>query len=173
MTLEEKIRRFDELTAQADELVQQAKLLGEEIRAEQAKEDYGAYPVGIYLSAIEGKAFCLSGNRCILAADELYDTEGFGFCALYPDMDYANQACRLKKLNDVLLAFKYSKDRNFVPDFSDWSQEKYHVMFNGTKEKFGVAVTYIDDINTVYFSNEQAAKECAIWLNELCAKGDL
>ena len=74
MTLEEKIRRFDELTAQADELVQQAKLLGEEIKAEQGLIDRND-PISKYLSA--------------------------------------------------------------------------------------------------YFSNEQAAKECAAWLNELCAKGGL
>ena len=171
MTLDEKIRRFDELMAQADELVQQAKLLGEEIKAEQEEES--GSPIKGYIRAIARKAFCLSGNRAILSGSDCDDSVGFGFCALYPDMDYANQACRLKKLNDVLLAFKYSKDRNFVPDFSDWSQEKYHVMFNGTKGKFGVAVTYIDDINTVYFSNEQAAKECAVWLNELCDKGGL
>ena len=152
MTLEEKIRRFDELTAQADELVQQAKLLGDEIKAEQELTDHND-PISKYLSAIARKAFCLSGNRAILSGSDCDGSVGFGFCALYPDMDYAHQACRLKKLNDLLLAFKYSKDRNFVPDFSDWSQEKYHVMFNGTKGKFGVAVTYIDDINTVYFSN--------------------
>ena len=172
MTLEEKLRQFDELMAQADELVQQAKLLGEEIKAEQGLIDHND-PISKYLSAIARKAFCLSGNRGILAGHECDDSAGFGFCALYPDMDYAYQACSLKKINDLLLAFKYSKDENFVPDFSDWSQEKYHVMFNGTKKKFVVAVTYIDDINTVYFSNEQAANECAAWLNGLCAKGEL
>ena len=128
MTLEEKIRRFDELTAQADELVQQAKLLGEEIKAEQEEES--GSPIKEYIRAIARKAFCLSGNRAILSGSDCDGSADFGFCALYPDMDYANRACRLKKLNDLLLAFKYSKDRNFVPDFSDWSQEKYHVMFN-------------------------------------------
>lgn len=171
MTLEEKIRRFDELTAQADELVQQAKFLGEEIKAEQEEES--SSPIKKYIRAIARKAFCLSGNRGILAGHECDDSAGFGFCALYPDMDYANQACRLKKLNDLLLAFKYSKDENFEPDFFDEDQDKYYVMLNQAINQFDVSVTYTDDINTVYFSNEQAAKECAAWLNELCAKGDL
>lgn len=172
MTLDEKIRRFDELTAQADELVQQAKLLGEEIKAEQGLIDHND-PISKYLSAIARKAFCLSGNRGILAAHECDDSAGFGFCALYPDMNYAYQACSLKKINDLLLAFKYSKDENFEPDFFDEDQNKYYVMLNQAINQFDVSVTYTDDINTVYFSNEQAAKECAAWLNELCAKGDL
>lgn len=172
MTLEEKIRRFDELTAQADELVQQAKLLGDEIKAEQGLIDRND-PISKYLSAIARKAFCLSGNRGILAGHECDDSAGFGFCALYPNMNYAHQACSLKKMNDLLLAFKYSKDENFVPDFFDENQDKYYVMLNQAVNQFYVSVTYTDDINTVYFSNEQAAKECAAWLNELCAKGDL
>lgn len=171
MTLEEKIRRFDELTAQADELVQQAKLLGEEIKAEQEEES--GSPIKKYIRAIARKAFCLSGNRGILAGHECDDSAGFGFCALYPNMDYAYHACSLKKINDLLLAFKYSKDENFIPDFFDEDQDKYYVMLNQAINRFDVAVTYTDDINTVYFSNEQAAKECAAWLNELYAKGDL
>ena len=79
----------------------------------------------------------------------------------------------LIKINDLLLAFKYSKDENFKPDFFDEDQDKYYVMLNQAINQFDVSVTYTDDIKTVYFSNEQAAKECATWLNELCAKGDL
>lgn len=171
MALEEKIRRFDELTAQADELVQQIKLLGEEIKAEQEEES--SSPIKKYIRAIARKAFCLSGNRAILSGTDCDDSAGFGFCALYPDMDYAYYACSLKKINDLLLAFKYSKDENFIPDFFDEDQDKYYVMLNQAINRFDVAVTYTDDINTVYFSNEQAAKECADWLNELCDKGEL
>ncbi len=45
--------------------------------------------------------------------------------------------------------------------------------FDELTAQAGVVITYIDNINTVYFSNEQAVKESAAWLNELCAKGDL
>lgn len=171
MTLAEKIKRFDEITAQADELVQQAKLLSEEIKAEQEEES--SSPIKKYIRAIARKAFCLSGNRAILSGTDCDDSAGFGFCALYPDMDYAYHACSLKKINDLLLAFKYSKDENFIPDFFDEDQDKYYVMLNQAINRFDVSVTYTDDINTVYFSNEQAAKECADWLNELCDKGEL
>ena len=82
-------------------------------------------------------------------------------------------ACSIKKVNDLLLAFKYSKDKYFVPDFFDEDQEKFYVMLNQAINRFDVSVTYTDDINTVYFSNRQAAQECADWFNELCDKGEL
>ena len=171
MTLAEKIKRFDEITAQADELVQQAKLLSDEIKAEQEEES--GSPIKEYIRAIARKAFCLSANRAILSGSDFDGSAGFGFCALYPDMDYAYMACSIKKVNDLLLAFKYSKDKYFVPDFFDEDQDKYYVMLNQAINRLDVSVTYTDDINTVYFSNEQAAKECADWLNELCDKGEL
>ena len=171
MTLAEKIKRFDEITAQADELVQQAKLLSDEIKAEQEEES--GSPIKKYIRAIARKAFCLSANRAILSGSDFDGSAGFGFCALYPDMDYAYMACGLKKWNDLLLAFKYSHDKDFIPNFNDEDEDKFYVVWNAAMSRYDTSATFTDDINTVYFSTQQIARECADWFNGLCDKGEL
>lgn len=92
---------------------------------------------------------------------------------VYLSEEYAKKAAKMKKFNDMLLAFKWCHDRAYEPDWSDSDIIKYSVYYDTSDETYSADCTYVCDRNTIYFSTRAGAEECAEWLNSIDPKGEL
>lgn len=92
---------------------------------------------------------------------------------VYLSEEYAKKAAKMKKFNDMLLAFKWCHDRTYEPDWSDSDSIKYYVYYDTSDETYYADCTYVCSRNTVYFSTRPGAEECAEWLNSIDPKGEL
>ena len=87
--------------------------------------------------------------------------------------EYANKAFKMKKFNDMLMAFKWCYDRNYEPD---WSKDnaKYCVTYNNSNVKhYCVEWSKVCNFNTIYFSSRDIANKCINWLNDIDPEGEL
>lgn len=92
---------------------------------------------------------------------------------MYLSEGYAKKAAKMKKFNDMLLAFKWCHDKTYEPDWFDSDSIKYYVYYDTSYETYSADCTYVCDRNTVYFSTKIRAENCAEWLNSIDPKGDL
>lgn len=92
---------------------------------------------------------------------------------MYLSEAYAKKAAKMKKFNDMLLAYKWCHDKTYEPDWSDSDTVKYYVYYDTSDERYSVDCTYVGGRNTVFFSTNIRAEDCADWLNSIDPKGDL
>lgn len=92
---------------------------------------------------------------------------------MYLSEEYAKKAAKMKKFNDMLLAYKWSYDKTYEPDWSDSDNVKYYVYYDISDGMYSADGTYVYDGNTVYFSTRVRAEECAEWFNRIDPKGEL
>jgi hypothetical protein len=92
---------------------------------------------------------------------------------MYLSEEYAKKAAKMKKFNDMLLAFKWCHDRTYEPDWSDFDSFKYYVNYNIGDKMYESGCTCVFHGNKVYFSTRIRAEECAEWLNSIDPKGEL
>lgn len=102
-----------------------------------------------------------------------YASDYYNSYHMYLSEEYAKKAAKMKKFNDMLLAYKWCHDRTYEPDWSDSDSIKYYVHYNIGREIYEVECTYVCDKNTVYFSTRNRAEDCANWLNSIDPKGEL
>lgn len=92
----------------------------------------------------------------------------------YMTEEYANKASKIKKFNDMLMAFKWCYDRDYEPD---WTTKctKYCIVYNFdvNPKCYDVAWDYKRKHNEIYFSSEDVARKCANWLNNIDPNGEL
>lgn len=93
---------------------------------------------------------------------------------MYPTLNIAHEAARMKQFNDDLLFFKYMYDREYSPDdyWSDIEIPKWSVYCNMPDAKYEVTKAFYYGYNTVYFSSEAIAKKCADFLNKKYKLGE-
>lgn len=87
----------------------------------------------------------------------------------YLDTHFALLALDMKHFNDLLLMFKFHKDRDYKPDWSDGSKAKFYIvkaMGSADNKYISKSTTYMRQ-HTVYFSSAEIANECANWLNQI------
>lgn len=92
---------------------------------------------------------------------------------MYLSEEYAKKAAKMKRFNDMLLAFKWCHDRTYEPDWSDLDSFKYYVNYNIGDKMYESGCTCVFHGNKVYFSTRIRAEECAEWLNSIDPKGEL
>lgn len=92
---------------------------------------------------------------------------------MYLSEEYAKKAAKMKKFNDMLLAFKWCHDKTYEPDWFDSDSIKYYVYYDTSYETYSADCTYVCDRNTVYFGTRIRAEDCADWLNSIDPKGEL
>lgn len=81
----------------------------------------------------------------------------------YLSADYAERAFRMKLINDMILAFKWCYDRDYVWIDND---NNYYICMDTDSHRFTVDVTgCYRSFSTVYFSDRNIASKCAKWLN--------
>lgn len=78
--------------------------------------------------------------------------------------EFANKC----KLIAMMLHCKWHCDRDYVPDWNNHNEEKFHALFNHDSHKFiaySYGSRYIDE-GLVFFSTEENAQKCADWINK-------
>ena len=121
-----------------------------------------------------------SETRCVYKGEGMFPfSEGGKYASdyynpyhIYLSEEYAKKASKMKKFNDMLLAFKWCHDRDYEPDWSDSDSIKYFVYYDTSNEKYFANCTY-GGRNIVYFSTRIRAEDCAEWLNSIDPKGAL
>lgn len=160
MTREEKLAKAKELMGEAYKLMAEAA----------PEEEPQLNPIQPYLDAVEIDAWVndaqVHGAVRHLTSDEVWYPEAKDSCALYPSEYYARIAAAMKQFMDVQLAFKWSCDRNFRPDWTDEGQPKFYIVFNTKARRFAPTVTKTELHGYVHFSKGEYASACAHWLNE-------
>lgn len=92
---------------------------------------------------------------------------------MYLSEEYANKAAKMKKFNDMLLAFKWCYDKTYEPDWGDSDSQKYFIYYDTVKSIYAVDSFHMFVKNDVYFSTRIGAKNCANWLNKIDPNGEL
>lgn len=91
------------------------------------------------------------------------------FCG-YIAPNIAEQAFKLKKFNDILLAFKFCYDLTYIRE----NTSAYVIAWNSNRSTYFTELLQANShINSVYFSSESVAARCAEFLNKIDPKGEL
>lgn len=187
MSRKEDMDKLNSLLAEVNALAEKInKEYSESAIMENKKPDVlAAYKTAfVYKEKSDGRAYYLDANsevkNCPIVSTCCPFTGG-DRCAsdynnsyhMYLTEEYAKKAAKMKKFNDMLLAFKWCYDRTYEPDWSDSDSLKYYVYYNIGEERYISDCTFICDTNTIYFSTGIGAKVCVNWLNSIDPKGEL
>lgn len=94
-----------------------------------------------------------------------YDGECYN---LFHTKEYAQEFAKKCKLIAMMLHCKWYLDRDYVPDWNNHNEEKFHPLFNHDSHEF-IACSYgsrFVDGGWVFFSTVENAQKCADWLNK-------
>ena len=86
--------------------------------------------------------------------------------AYYHSYEYALQALKFKKFNDLLLAYKWCYDRYYTPKWLDSKENKFYVAYNYETGTFVSVLAQQTSIYSVCFRSREIADNCAKWLND-------
>lgn len=171
MNNNEKIKRAEQLIAEANALLKEVKAVhdnGEDVIAKY-KENY-----------CKGRKYFLDDDSEIRSFDEdgtcsFEEAERFSKSPYqhYLTEELAEQAKKLKDFNDKLLAFKYCYDLDYKPDWDDTDTLKYMVYHSGSTHMYDIDYVSGWNVHTVYFSSKEIAKKCVDWLNVIDPDGEL
>lgn len=156
-------------------LVAEVNALAEKIRNDYAEEQEDDV-LAEYIEAVN------SGKYLLYWVNSSGDVkDGPGACVLenynpysnYVSVIIAGKAARMKKFNDMLLAFKWCYDTSYTPNWGDSDSLKYFIYYDTDKSVYMVDSSYVFAKNDVYFSTRIAAEDCANWLNKVDPEGEL
>lgn len=181
MDSNEILEKLSECLSQINELSEKVSSLADDyqksVEAEQAEQiDEAKQAERItnellddYFSCFNDSMYYLNENGVVEEVADVYSTSEFDLYPYldYPNKEYAFQAQKLKKFNDMLLAFKWCYDRDFEPDWGNDDQFKYYIDYSNKSGSFGVRYNVSARFNLVYFSSHEIAQKCADWLNRV------
>ena len=90
----------------------------------------------------------------------------------YPTKKLAQQAQKMKKFNDLCLAFKYCHDEDYQPNWSNY-EYKYRVIYDFENNRYYVEQPEKYYCNVVHFSSREIAQKLADYLNEIDPDGNM
>lgn len=79
--------------------------------------------------------------------------------------DYAHELRRNCLMLAMMYHCKWYVDRNYVPDFTNSSEDKYFLFYDHVDGCFKYGLDCIIDNGSISFSTEEAAQKCADWMN--------
>jgi hypothetical protein len=156
-------------------LVAEVNALAEKIRNDYAEEQEDDV-LAEYIEAVN------SGKYLLYWVNSSGDVkDGPGACVLdnynpysnYMNSIIADKAARMKKFNDMLLAFKWCYDTSYTPNWGDSDSQKYFIYYDTVMSMYAVDFFRGLAKNDVYFSTRIRAEDCANWLNKVDPKGEL
>jgi hypothetical protein len=156
-------------------LVAEVNALAEKIRNDYAEEQEDDV-LAEYIEAVN------SGKYLLHWVNSSGDIKcGPGACVLdnynpysnYVNTDIADKAAKMKKFNDMLLAFKWCYDETYEPEWGGSDSQKYFIYYDTVNSIYAVDFFRSFVVNDVYFSTRIRAEECANWLNKVDPEGKL
>ena len=136
------------------------------------QEDKGSYIYYLDMNSEIKDAYDY-GDGLPFSKGGIYASNYYNPYHMYLSEEYAKKAAKMKKFNDMLLAYKWSYDKTYEPDWSDSDNVKYYVYYDISDGMYSANGTYVYDENTVYFSTRVRAEDCADWFNSIDPKGEL
>lgn len=168
MTTEEKVKKMNEMLEEVNNL---AKEINEEINKKQTDD---ADMLSIYINDIKGglTQYWVNSDGEVQSGVDDYRPHSFNPYCNYNNDTYAKTAARMKKFTDILLAFKWCYDRDYVPD---WSVDdvRHCVSYDSFCGQYDISCCVNWSCSMVYFSSEGIAQKCADWLNQIDPEGVL
>lgn len=116
---------------------------------------------------------CNYGDGLPFSKGGIYASNYYNPYHMYLSEEYAKKAAKMKKFNDMLLAFEWCYDRTYEPDWGNSNSLKYSIYYDTDVSMYIVESSYVFAKNDVYFNTPIAAQKCAIWLNKIDPKGEL
>ena len=120
------------------------------------------------------ESYILNELGCVLKNNSTFNSDEYSPYRHYMTKEYANKAAKIKKFNDMLMAFKWCYDREYEPD---WTTDcaKYRVVYisDADHKRYDVNRSCTYRHNEIHFSSEDIAQKCADWLNNIDPNGEL
>ena len=161
----DKQERIKELKKQIEEI--NAKI--NELERDDTLEQYESDTTWRYEGYILNELGCVNEDN-----DSIFNANEHNPYRHYMTEEYANKAAKIKKFNDMLMAFKWCYDRDYEPDWTT-NYAKYDIVYNfdANPKCYYVTLCYKYNRNAIYFSSEDIAQKCADWLNNIDPNGEL
>lgn len=161
----DKQERIKELKKQIEEINAEIN----ELERDDTLEQYESDTTWRYDGYILNERGCVNEDN-----DSIFNTTDYNPYRHYMTEEYANKAAKIKKFNDMLMAFKWCYDRDYEPDWTT-RYAKYRVVYNfdANPKHYYVVLDYKHKHNEIYFSSEDIAQKCADWLNDIDPNGEL
>lgn len=161
----DKQERIKELKKQIEEINAEIN----ELERDDTLEQYESDITWRYDGYILNERGCVNEDN-----DSIFNATDYNPYRHYMTEEYANKAAKIKKFNDMLMAFKWCYDRDYEPDWTE-NDAKYYIVYNfdANPKRYDVTLCYKYNRNAIYFSSEDIAQECADWLNNIDPNGEL
>lgn len=91
----------------------------------------------------------------------------------YLSKEYAATSAKIRRFNDMLLAFKWCYDKDYVPEYKFINDEKWYVYYDTDDKQYLCDSLYAWVETAIYFSSEEIASKCCNWLNDIDPEGQL
>ena len=173
MSRKEDIEKFNSLVAEVNAL---AKKIRNDYAKELEDDVLAEYIFGVR-NNVQSHLYQLDSDSDVVPPDKDCSKMDFSWYNnpyhIYLSEEYANKAAKMKKFNDMLLAFKWCYDKTYEPEWNDSDSQKYFIYYDTVKSIYAVDSFHMFVKNDVYFSTRISAKNCANWLNKIDPKGEL
>lgn len=154
-------RRFEAVEKQMIGLQDEIANLKEKLDEVQDEPEIPEFP-----TFYGGKSYYVDGEIVDILSNDSYGIEK-DYNAFHTK-SYAQEFARNCKLIAMILHCKWYLDRDYVPDWNNHNEEKFHALFNHDSHEFiacSYGSRYIDE-GFVFFSTQENAQKCADWLNK-------
>lgn len=159
-----KLERINELKKQIEKLNAEISKIEQENTLEQYESDL--------CWAVKRYTLDEFGRIKILEPIVGFDANEYNPYCHYMTEEYVNEAAKIKKFNDMLMAFKWCYDRDYEPDWNSLTK-KYYIVYNSPIQAYDVSCICSYCHNIIYFSDIDIAQSCADWLNSIDPNGEL
>lgn len=177
MTFEEKMNRLSETIAETNRLF--SELTEELATSKESEVMENPTPINTLQKYIDTRntsddVYYINEDsevrQCVVTVTFSTDVENP--YDVYVTEALARQAQKIKKFNDLCLAFKYCYDNNYQPNWSNY-EYKYYVVYDVEDNIYYVEQFQSCCGNIVYFSCRELAQKLADYLNEIDPDGDM
>lgn len=177
MNIEEKMNKLSESIAETNKLFAEITAELATLKEQENNED------DVAIDILERYKDARNLYRNSYYIDENSEIkEDYGICNFYTDVEnpydvyltkeFATQAQKMKKFNDLCLAFKYCYDEDYRPDWSNY-EYKYCVIYDFENNRCYVEQPEKYYYNVVHFSSREIAQKLADYLNEIDPDGNM
>lgn len=178
MDINDKIKKMNELLAEVNALADEINKEHEASTNVPANIDALSieYVLSKYINDVYNSyytKFWLDGYSAVDSGLTEYAPDTLNPYCNYLNEAYAKQAEKIKKFNDLLMAFKWCYNNEYVVNWCDYDEEKYTVYYNVGGHGYEWTKKYVSVLPIVYFGSQAIAEECVKWLNHIDPDGKL
>lgn len=170
MNINEKINKMNELLAEVNKLAEEINKEHNVPSSTTTDEALKVYIQDAQDTDIQNYWINVHGE--VVSGVGEYLPNDFNPYCNYMRKDYADKSAKLKKFYDILLAFKWSNEKNYKPDWAN-TENKYYIYYDVKESKYDIDFVYDMVECIVYFESSEIATKCAEFLTNIDPEGEL